>query len=210
MRADDPVDEPADDLRLSERLPPRPDPELDRVLDATERCLTRFGLRRTSMSDIAREMGVARTTLYRQVSSIEEAMALVSSRRFHRFLDKLLELSAGDLDAEKLVEVIVRTVRMTLAEPVVHRLLHDEPEILGDYLTSGSIGILVDQISQAITPALRNAMSAGLIRVGDPAMAANWIVRVVLVLTAVPAPDDDLEATVRFVLHPMLVTDDDR
>ena len=66
-------------------------------------------------------------------------MALVSSRRFHRFLDKLLELSAGGLDADTFIEVIVRSVRMALAEPVVQRLLHDEPEILGKYLTSGSL-----------------------------------------------------------------------
>ena len=40
------------------------------------------------MTDIAREMGVARTTLYRQVASLEAAMALMSSRQFHRFLDQ--------------------------------------------------------------------------------------------------------------------------
>lgn len=50
---------------------------------AVERCLTRFGVRRTSMTDIARELGVARTTLYRQVGSLEEAISLVTSRRFH-------------------------------------------------------------------------------------------------------------------------------
>jgi AcrR family transcriptional regulator len=204
VRADEPVDQPTPPVRLHDRLPPRPGPELDRVLDAVERCITRYGLRRTSMSDIAREMGVARTTLYRQVSSLEEAMALVSSRRFHRFLDKLLELSAEDLDAETFIQVIVRSVRMTLAEPVVQRLLHDEPEILGDYLTSGSIAALVHQITELITPAVGTAMGSGLLKMSDPAMAAGWIVRVVLVLTAVPAPDDELEATVRFVLQPML------
>jgi AcrR family transcriptional regulator len=204
VSADEPIDEPSPGMRLHDRLPPRPGPELDRVLDAVERCITRYGLRRTSMSDIAREMGVARTTLYRQVSSLEEAMALVSSRRFHRFLDKLLELSGEGLDAETFIQVIVRSVRMTLAEPVVQRLLHDEPEILGDYVTSGSLAALVAQITELITPAVRTAMGSGLLRMSDPAMAAGWIVRVVFVLTTVPAPDDELEATIRFVLQPML------
>jgi AcrR family transcriptional regulator len=207
VTTDEPIDQPHEPtgvIRLLDHLPPRPGPELDRVLDAVERCITRYGLRRTSMSDIAREMGVARTTLYRQVSSLDEAMALVSSRRFHRFLDKLLELSADGLDAEAFIEVIVRSVRMTLAEPVMQRLLHDEPDILGHYLTSGSVAMLVEQITALITPAVRAAMSSGLIRLSDPALAAQWIVRVVLVLTTVPAPDDELEATVRFVLLPML------
>ncbi len=190
--------------RLHAGLPPRPDPALDRVLDAVERCLTRFGLRRTTMSDVARELGVARTTLYRQVSSLEEATALVSSRRLHRFLDKLTDLTGKGLDAEAFVQVIVRTLRMTLAEPVMQRLLRDEPEILGDYLTSGHVAALVAQITDLLTPVLRQAMGTGRIRGGDPALAAEWIVRIVLVLTAVPAPDDELEATVRFVLLPML------
>ena len=131
-------------------------------------------------------------------------MALVSSRRFHRFLDKLLELSADGLDADAFIGVIVRSVRMTLAEPIVRRLLHDEPEILGNFVTGGSAAALVDQITTLITPAVQAAMRSGLIRTSDPAMAAGWIVRVVLVLTTVPPPDDELDAMVRFVLLPML------
>ena len=210
-KADEPLEVPPDGpagvVHMLGHLPPRPGPELDRVLDAVERCITRYGLRRTSMSDIAREMGVARTTLYRQVSSLDEAMALVSSRRFHRFLDKLLELSTDGLDADAFIEVIVRSVRMTLAEPVVQRLLHDEPEILGNFVTGGSVAALVDQITTLITPAVQAAMTSGLIRTSDAAMAAGWIVRVVLVLTTVPPPDDELEATVRFVLLPILDAD---
>jgi hypothetical protein len=47
-------------------------------------------------------------------------------------------------------------------------------------------------------------MGAGLLRRADPALAASWIVRIVLALAAFPPPDDELEATVRFVLGPML------
>ena len=47
-------------------------------------------------------------------------------------------------------------------------------------------------------------MGTGLVRTSDPAMTAGWIVRIVLSLGAVPPPDDELEATVRFVLLPML------
>lgn len=190
--------------QLYDRLPPRPEPALDRVLDAVERCLARHGVRRTSMTDIAREMGVARTTLYRQVASIEEAMALLSSRRFYRFLDELVALSAQGITTDTFVLVIVRTVRAALADPVAQRILRDEPELLGQYLTSGSLAVLAEQITALLAPVLRAAMGTGLIRTSDPTMAAGWIVRIVLALGAVPAADDELEATVRFVLQPML------
>src|SRR3954462_2198367 len=108
------TDKPASADQLYDRLPSRPGPELDRVLDAVERCLARYGLKRTSMTDIARELGVARTTLYRQIASMQEALALMSSRRFHRFLDELVELSAAGFTAETFVQAIVRTVGSAL------------------------------------------------------------------------------------------------
>jgi AcrR family transcriptional regulator len=199
-----PADEPITVERLYDRLPPRPGPELDRVLDAVERCLARYGIRRTSMTDIAREMGVARTTLYRQVSSLEEAMALMSSRRFHQFLDELVGLSAHGLTAATFTEVIVRTVRGVLDDPVAQRVLQDEPEAVGQYLTSGALATLAHQIAELLTPVLGAAMDAGLIRAGDPEVTAGWIVRIVIALGAVPPPDGDLERTVQAVLQPLL------
>ena len=189
---------------LWDRLPPRPPPEQDALLDALERCLVRYGVGRTSMTDLARELGVARTTVYRQVSSLEEAMALMSSRRFHRFLDELVELGAQGLSADTFVEIIVRTVRSSLDDPVAQRVLQDEPHVVGEYLTNGSLAALAGQITELLTPVVEAAMGAGLLRSSDAAMAAGWIVRIVLALGAFPPPDDELEDTVRFVLQPML------
>jgi AcrR family transcriptional regulator len=189
---------------LWDRLPPRPPPELDGLLDALERCLVRHGVARTSMSDLARELGVARTTVYRQVSSLEEAMALMSSRRFHRFLDELIQLGAQGVTPDTFVEIIVRTVRSSLADPVMRRVLDDEPDLVGEYVTNGSLAVLAGQITELLTPVVDAAMAAGLLRSADPAMTAGWIVRIVVALGAVPAEDDELEATVRFVLQPLL------
>lgn len=186
-----------------DRMPSRPAPELDPMLDAVERCLTRFGMRRTSMTDIARELGVARTTLYRQVGSLEEAISLVASRRFHRFLDELVTLGAQGIDTGTFVEVIVRTVRTALDDRVAQRVLRDEPELLGEYLASGSLQVLAGQITEMLTPVVAAAAAAGVIRATDPAMTAGWLVRIVLSLGAVPPPDDELDATVRHVLLPL-------
>ena len=203
------AEKPVSADQLYDRLPPRPGPELDRMLDAVERCLARYGVKRTSMTDIARELGVARTTLYRQVASIEEALALMSSRRFHRFLDELFELSSAGLTAETFVQAIVRTVRSALSDPVAQRVLHDEPELIGQYLANGSLAALAGQIADLLAPVLHAAMNARLLRPSDPTAAAGWIVRIVLALGAVPPPDAALEDTVRFVLLPMLAPSED-
>lgn len=187
------------------QLAPRPSPDLDRVLDAVERCLVRFGLTRTSMTDVARELGVARTTLYRQVGSLDEAMALLQSRRFHRFLDELVVLTEDGVDAATFIDVLVRTVRSALADQVGQRVLQAEPELLGDYLTSGSLRATAAQVTALLTPVVATGMEAGRLRPGDPATTAGWIVRIVLAVGMVPPPEDELEPTLRAVLEPLLV-----
>src|SRR5262249_21199824 len=47
----------------------------DRILDAAERLLARFGYKKTTMEDIAREAGLGKRTLYLHVAS-KEAVAL--------------------------------------------------------------------------------------------------------------------------------------
>jgi hypothetical protein len=95
-------------------------------------------------------------------------------------------------------------VRSALADPVIQRILQDEPELLGQYLTTGSVAALATQITELITPVLQAAMASGQLPATDAAMAAGTIVRTVLALVVVPPPDRELEATVRFALKPML------
>jgi len=191
-------------LRLLEQLPPRPAASLDRMLDATERCLARFGIRRASMTDIAREMHVARTTLYRQVGSVEEAVALMASRQLHRFLDDLLAVLSrpGGATASDLVDAIAGAVRFARSHPVSLRLLNDEPEILGS-IVAHDLAPLAAQVADALAPVLRHAMDGGVIRRADPHLAAQWLVRVVAVLVVLP-PEGDLEEMLDFALGPVL------
>jgi AcrR family transcriptional regulator len=190
-------------LKLLERLPPRPAPALDRLLDATERCLARYGIRRTSMTDIARELHVARTTLYRHVGSVEEAVALVASRQLHRFLDDLLGRLSGPGGASPaaLHHAVVEAVRFARSHPVSRRVLEDEPEILGSLLAR-DLRPYATQVAEALAPVLSAAGNAVPV-VGDPLLAAQWLVRVVAVLVVLP-PEGDLEAMAEYALGPLL------
>lgn len=192
-------------VKLLERLPPRPEPAMGRLLDATERCLARYGPRRTSMTDIAREMHVARTTLYRQVASVEEAIALVASRQLHRFLDDLLELLSSPEGAgpAAFLRAMAGAVRFARSDPVCRRVLEDEPELLGS-LVAHDLSPYADQVAEALTPLVAGAIEAGSIRAGDPALAARWMVRVVAALVALPPEGGDLEALLDYGLGPLL------
>jgi AcrR family transcriptional regulator len=156
------------------------------------------------MTDIARELHVARTTLYRQVASVEHAIALVASRQLHRFLDDLLGVLSrpGGATAADLVDAIAGAVRFARSHPVSLRLLHDEPEILGSIVTH-DLAPYAAQVAEALAPVLRHAMDGGVIRRADPDLVAQWLVRVVAVLVVLP-PEGDLDAMLAYALGPVL------
>lgn len=191
------------------QIPPRPGAELDPVLDTVERCLTRYGLRRTSMTDIARELGVARTTLYRQVSSIEDAIALVAARQLYVFLDELIALLTQGAGPQTFIDAAFRTITFVRSSPLALRVLNDEPELIGALVTDGRLPDYVNQVVELVAPVFDAAMVTGAIRTADPRLTAAFIVRLIGVFILVPA-DDDLEALLRLALEPILQPDRSR
>ena len=185
-------------------IPDRPDARLDRVLDATERCVARHGVRRTTMSDIAKEMGVSRPTLYKQVGSVEEAMALVGARQLYSFLDQLQALLAKGPGPETFIEMAVQAVTFTRTSPVVGRLLSYEPDLVGNVITSGQVAIYIEQVVDLVTPLLQAAMDTGAVRAGDPRLTAELAIRLCGSLMLAPTTSD-LETLVRCALEPVLV-----
>src|SRR5262249_4713398 len=63
----------------------------DRILDAAERLLARFGYKKTTMEDIAREAGLGKRTLYLHFAS-KEAVALAT-------IDRIVDRLTGQLRA---------------------------------------------------------------------------------------------------------------
>ena len=178
--------------RLLARLPARPPPALDRALDATASCLARHGLARTSMTDLAREMGVARSTLYRHFSSVEEAAWALAAREAYRFFDSFGHLVRTGAGPEAVVGLAAEFVRFTSSHPVMARLLHDEPEFLGRVATT-HMAALVDYAAAVVTPLVAAAMDGGTIARRDPGRLAQWMGRVIAICILAPpagGPDE--------------------
>jgi AcrR family transcriptional regulator len=73
----------------------RPDIE-DRMLDAVELLLARYGYSKMTMEDIARESGLGRRTLYLHFSSKEEIALCSIDRIVERLVIRLDEIAASD------------------------------------------------------------------------------------------------------------------
>ncbi|MGW7469122.1 TetR/AcrR family transcriptional regulator [Streptomyces xantholiticus] len=71
---------------------------LEEVLDATYECLTRYGVRRTTMDDIATTMGVSRSAVYQYVRSKDDAFRQLAARLHDQALARARQ-AAADQDA---------------------------------------------------------------------------------------------------------------
>jgi AcrR family transcriptional regulator len=182
-------------------LPPPPPASLDPYLDAAARCFARHGIRRTSPQDVAAELKVNRTTLYRQVGNVEAMVRLLAARELHRLLGEVYRAIDGGLGADTVVDVLVAVVGMVRAHPVVAKVLADERELIG--LGMDDIPELLGRIAAALVPPLEAAMAAGAIARRDPVVVAEWLARVGGSAVIAPPPGD-LADFLRVFIVPVL------
>lgn len=106
------------------------------VLDATLASVLAVGVRRTTLTDVARRAGVSRMTLYRMVPDVQTLIMAMLTREFGRLLDDAERTAARRRTARaKLVTVAVEIVRRLPDEPVFRRVIDVDPELLLPYLT---------------------------------------------------------------------------
>jgi AcrR family transcriptional regulator len=187
---------------LAQQLPGAPDPALDAALDATVECIARYGLAKTSLSDIAREMGVATSTVYRKVGTVENAVRLIMAREGHRQLERMPELIKG-IEGPRIITVfLAETILAAANHPVIAKILNDETDWMGKLATRTLDERLADGAAVA-APFLASAMDAGFVRRQDPIALANWLVRISTICLMSPPPGD-LHEALDDLLLPML------
>jgi AcrR family transcriptional regulator len=184
-------------------LPAAPPSELDPYLDAAARCLARHGVGRTSVQDVARELGVNRTTVYRQIGSVDDMVRLLLAREVHALVDVAEALDGGRPGPTSVVRFVAATVRYARHHPIISKVLADEPELIGPFVVT-YLPDIVRLIADQVAPALEGAMSGGTLAHRDPASVAEWLVRVGVTLIIAPLPDDKLEPFLAELLTPAL------
>ncbi|MGH9138048.1 MAG: TetR/AcrR family transcriptional regulator [Acidimicrobiales bacterium] len=185
---------------LTAGLPPPPPRELLSALNAAARCFARYGVTRTSMTDIGRELGVSRSTIYRQLGSVERTVRLLVAHEVndlvqHRLPKELANATGPDV----IVRLLAEIVDYARSHPVVRKALHDEPEVIGPYLVT-DLPKVTAQVAELVSPLLRAAMDLGLVRHQNAEALAGWLVRVAIVLVL-----DPLEGSLRPLLDQVVL-----
>lgn len=174
---------------------------LDPVLDAAVACLARHGLR-TSLSDIARELGVAPSTVYRKVGSVDRVALLVLTREAQRLLERMPSLVAAAVGPESVTRVMAACISTVREHAVAAKFLRDEGEWLGR-LVSRNMDSIIEQGVASVEPFVATAMATGIIKDGDAQGLSQWLVRIMLV-TLISPPPGDLEDALNALLLPVL------
>ncbi|MBQ0925932.1 TetR/AcrR family transcriptional regulator [Saccharopolyspora endophytica] len=99
--------------------PPRDGEEAKaRIIDAAMRCIDRHGPGKTSLSDVAAELGVIRQTVYRYFPSTEELFIAVGFAALNSFLERLVAHLAGRRDpADVVVEAMAYAIEQVPKDP---------------------------------------------------------------------------------------------
>ncbi|MCA2220263.1 TetR/AcrR family transcriptional regulator [Nonomuraea aurantiaca] len=98
----------------------------DGVLNAARDCVLAYGVRRTTLTDVARRAGVSRMTLYRRWPDVRSLVADLMTREW--------VLAVTDLDLSDPVAAVVEGVRRLRGHPLWRKIVEADPELLLPYL----------------------------------------------------------------------------
>jgi AcrR family transcriptional regulator len=106
------------------------------VLDATRASVLAVGVRRTTLTDVARRAGVSRMTLYRLVPDVTTLILEVMTQEFAALLADAEAMAARKRSARaRIVMGTVEVARRMPEAPLFRRVLDVDPELLLPYLT---------------------------------------------------------------------------
>ena len=193
-------------------LPPRPADGLDAYLDAAEVCIQRYGWSRMSPQDVARELGVNRTTVYRILGPKNEIFRLLVARLSHRLIERAVSVSAGFIGEgtpgpDVIIELTASTIEHLREDPTTAKVLADEPELVAGFMRD-HVPEVIDRFTEVLGPFLGTAMHAGLVAKRDPHFMTEWMVRMCISLLFAP-PRADVREFLAAGCRPLFATGGD-
>jgi AcrR family transcriptional regulator len=177
----------------------------ERIVDAAETAVQRWGVARTRIDDIATEARCGRTTIYRYFGNRDNVIIEVVLRQGRRHLATLLQhLSTLPDNPEKIVEAVVFAVELVRTDEHLRWAFRPDEspaqiEGLTEALYDLAAATWLDFLR--VDPTLKAALRPGV----DPALAAEWVLRVMLSYLTFPGRTGQDRRAMRRQLRQLLV-----
>lgn len=166
---------------ILQRILEKPRAEGEQLLESALSAFLDFGIKRTSMGEIARRAGISPATLYRRFESKNELVEAVGVREAQLFvaeIDRRVGLAANDGVSrdDQLVEIFVAFITLLANNQLLQRLLRTEPETVLPRLTTEA-GPVIAVGRTYLAEKLRAVQAAGEGRDFDADLVAEVLAR---------------------------------
>ncbi|WP_370416368.1 TetR/AcrR family transcriptional regulator [Streptomyces fradiae] len=153
--------------------------DADPVLDAARDCVLAVGVRRTTLTDVARRAGVSRMTLYRRWPDVRTLVGDLMTREW-------IAVAAGAMpppdddrpERARIVEGLVAGVAAFRSHPLFRKILDVDPELLLPYVLDRR-GASQDALLGLLLTALEEGHEDGSVRRAHPDLQARSLLLVV-------------------------------
>jgi AcrR family transcriptional regulator len=153
------------------------DATTEAILDATRASVLDFGIRRTTLTDVARRAGVSRMTVYRRYPDVDAVLRDLMTREFGSAMAEVAKDLPGDDGRERVLGHIMASVDAFRGSPLMSKIIEAEPELLLPYVLGrmgetqrAAVGLLVAEIAEG--------QADGSIRPGDVRVMAQALLLV--------------------------------
>ncbi|CAL9651721.1 TetR/AcrR family transcriptional regulator [Streptomyces sp. Tu 3180] len=147
----------------------------DTVLDAVRDCVLAVGVRRTTLTDVARRAGVSRMTLYRRWPDVRSLVGDLMTREWVGVATAAMpERRPGTPLRALLVDGLVATVRAFGEHPLFRKIVEVDPELLLPYVLDRR-GASQDTLLELLADALREGHADGSVRAGHAERQARSV-----------------------------------
>jgi AcrR family transcriptional regulator len=147
----------------------------DPILGAARATVLDFGVRRATLTEVARRAGLSRMTVYRRFADAPELMRALMSAEFGAVLASARrEAATAPSGRARAVGEVGGTVERLLEHPLMLRLLELDAEAMLPYLTE-RLGEFQRAARAALASAIAGGQADGTIRAGDPEALAGSV-----------------------------------
>jgi AcrR family transcriptional regulator len=104
----------------------------ERILAAAERCIGRHGIRKTTMDDVACEVGLSRPSVYRYFADRDDLLIELITRHARALLDRARKSIARQSSLpDQIVESVLYTAEHARRDPLTRHIIDPDATSLG-------------------------------------------------------------------------------